>query len=91
MPPGNPSMPEIPEAHRLMEQQALELRARAERFRTFAEGNRTTMRQTLIDLARDSDAFAARIEAQLRALGAGDNPPSSPAVDPSAADPRSTS
>jgi hypothetical protein len=62
-------MPE--EARRLMQQQALELRARAEQFRTFAELNRNgTLRQTLLELAQTSDEFAAKIEAALTEIAA---------------------
>ena len=62
-------MPQTADARKLMEQQALDLRARAERFRTFAENARTGLRQTLLDLAEESDAFAARVDAQLQTLG----------------------
>ena len=79
-------MPDTPEARRFMEQHARDLRDRAERLRTFAEGNRTRARQTLLELARDSDALAQRIEARLRDMAA---PPSRD--DPSAAEPRSSS
>jgi hypothetical protein len=62
-----------------MAQQALDLRARAEQFRTFAESSRNlAQRQTLLDLARDSDDFAARIEARLLGLA------SAPSAEPSA-------
>lgn len=69
----------LEEARRLMMQQALDLRRRAEAFRTFAEGKQGALRQQLLDLAADSDAFAARIEAALPPV-----PPSSPDDDPSA-------
>jgi hypothetical protein len=48
-------MQQTAKASQLMEQQALELRARAERFRTFAEGARMGLRQTLLDLAQALD------------------------------------
>jgi hypothetical protein len=68
-----------------MAQQALDLRARAEQFRTFAESSRNpAQRQTLLDLARDSDDFAARIEAELPGLATA---PPAPAADPSASKP----
>jgi hypothetical protein len=49
-----------------MAQRALDLRARAERFRTFAEtSRRMESRQTLLDIAHEADQFAQQIEGSL--------------------------
>jgi hypothetical protein len=53
---------------KLIERRALDLRERAARFRTSAEGARSAeLRRTLLDAARESDDQAAKIEAQLTA------------------------
>lgn len=62
-------MPKTAEIRMRLTQQALDLRAKAERFRTFAEGNCSPVaRRTLLEIAQDSDALATRLERQLAEL-----------------------
>ncbi|MBV8169303.1 MAG: hypothetical protein JO021_21090 [Alphaproteobacteria bacterium] len=62
-------MPDRDKAWPLLERQALDLRERAELFRTAAEGLKSrTARDALLELAQQTDRLAATVEAQIRVL-----------------------
>jgi hypothetical protein len=66
------AMPDMDTAQKVLERQALDQRNRAEELRTVAENTRNAAaRRVLLDLAREADQMAARIEAGLKALWPG--------------------
>ena len=80
-------MPDRDQARGYLERLALDLRAKAEQYRTHAEGIRNkAAKDTLLGLAADSDRMAANAEDRAKALG---DPASqlSSAPDPSASKP----
>ncbi len=62
-------MPDTEKARSVLEQQALDYRARAEQLRTVGEtlGSQNA-RRILLDLASEADRMATKIEAQITAL-----------------------
>ena len=62
-------MPDLETARSFLAQQALDARARAEKFRTFGENTRSPVaRRLLCDIADDADRFATQTERRLAAL-----------------------
>ena len=73
-------MPERDTARALLARQALDLRDKAEQYRSAAEGTRNHVaKDALLNLARDSDRMAATIEAQVTGLARGLGPVSAAA------------
>lgn len=64
-------MPDIAEARSILDRQALDMREKAEEFRTAAEGLRNRVaRDALLRLADTWDEMAANTETNARALAA---------------------
>jgi hypothetical protein len=81
-------MPDREQARSFLEQQALDARERAERFRTVSEGSRSLeAKRILADIAEAADQFAARLERQIQRMkaqsahGASDGGPAPWSVD----------